>query len=46
VQDVATTLQRAEELGGRIVQPAQQVPGVTSGVFADTAGHVVEVGSS
>jgi predicted enzyme related to lactoylglutathione lyase len=25
VQDVAATLQRAEELGGRIVQPAQEV---------------------
>lgn len=46
VQDVAATLQRAEELGGRIVQPAQQVPGVTFGVFADTAGHVVGVASS
>ena len=27
VEDVAATLSRAEELGGRIVQPAQNVPG-------------------
>jgi uncharacterized protein len=46
VQDVAATLQRAEELGGRIVQPAQEVPGVTFGVFADAQGHVVGVAAS
>jgi predicted enzyme related to lactoylglutathione lyase len=46
VQDVAATLQRAEELGGRIVQPAQEVPGVTFGVFADTGGHLVGVAAS
>src|SRR5206468_5927065 len=28
VEDVESTLARAEELGGRIVQPAQNVPGV------------------
>ena len=46
VQDVAATLQRAEELGGRIVQPAQEVPGVTFGVFADSGGHLVGVAAS
>jgi predicted enzyme related to lactoylglutathione lyase len=43
VEDVAVTLRRAEELGGRIVQPAQEVPGVTFGVFADSQGHAVGV---
>ena len=46
VEDVKATLQRAEELGGRIVQPAQEVPGVTFGVFADAQGHVIGVAAS
>jgi predicted enzyme related to lactoylglutathione lyase len=46
VQDVAATLSRAEELGGRIVQPATDVPGVTFGVFADTQGHRVGVAAT
>jgi uncharacterized protein len=46
VDDVAATLHRAEELGGRIVQPAQEVPGVTFGVFADAHGHIVGVAAS
>jgi predicted enzyme related to lactoylglutathione lyase len=46
VQDVAGTLARAEQLGGRIVQPAQEVPGVTFGVFADAQGHHVGVAAS
>jgi predicted enzyme related to lactoylglutathione lyase len=46
VDDVAATLARAEELGGRIVQPPQQVPGVTFGVFADAQGHVVGVAAN
>jgi len=46
VKDVAAALQRAEELGGRIVQPAQEVPGVTFGVFADTQGHLIGVAAS
>jgi len=46
VEDVAGTLTRAEELGGRIVQPATEVPGVTFGVFADAQGHVVGVAAS
>jgi len=43
---VEATLARAEELGGRIVQPAQQVPGVTFGVFADAQGHIVGVAAN
>ena len=39
VEDVAATLARAEQLGGKTIQPAQQVPGVTFGVFADAQGH-------
>jgi uncharacterized protein len=46
VEDVEATLARAVELGGRIVQPAQQVPGVTFGVFADAQGHVVGVAAN
>jgi predicted enzyme related to lactoylglutathione lyase len=46
VEDVEKTLQRAEELGGTIVQPAQNVPGVSFGVFADAQGHHVGVASS
>lgn len=45
VEDVAATLARAEQLGGKTIQPAQQVPGVTFGVFADAQGHVVGVAS-
>ena len=46
VQDVEATLARAEELGGKIVQPAQQVPGVTFGVLADAQGHLVGVAAN
>ena len=46
VEDVAATLKKAEELGGKIVQPAQQVPGVTFGVFTDAQGHRVGVAAS
>jgi predicted enzyme related to lactoylglutathione lyase len=46
VDDVAATLKRAEELGGTITQPAQEVPGVTFGVFADAQGHKVGVAAS
>ena len=45
VDDVAATLKRAEELGGRIIQPAQQVPGTSFGVFADAQGHRIGVAS-
>ncbi len=46
VQDVAAALARAEELGGRIVQPATEVPGVTFGVLSDAQGHVVGVAAN
>ncbi|HEY1517812.1 MAG TPA: VOC family protein [Solirubrobacteraceae bacterium] len=43
VEDVAAALSQAEALGGSIVQPAQQVPGVSFGVFADPQGHQIGV---
>lgn len=43
VPDVAAALSQAEALGGRIVQPAQDVPGVCFGVLADPQGHQVGV---
>jgi len=46
VDDVEATLERAEQLGGRTIQPAQNVPGVTFGVFADAQGHVVGVAAT
>jgi len=46
VQDVDETLARAEELGGRIVQPTQSVPGVSFGVFADPQGHLIGVAAN
>jgi predicted enzyme related to lactoylglutathione lyase len=46
VEDVEATLAKAEKLGGTIVQPAQQVPGVTFGVFADAQGHLVGVAAN
>src|SRR6478672_381238 len=46
VDDVAATLKRAEQLGGTIVQPEQQVPGTSFGVFADAQGHKVGVAAN
>ena len=46
VDDVEATLSKAEALGGKIVQPAQQVPGTSFGVFEDAHGHRVGVASS
>jgi hypothetical protein len=46
VEDVASTLKRAEELGGSIVQAEQQVPGTSFGVFADAQGHRIGVAST
>ena len=46
VVDVDAALKRAEELGGRIVQPTQSVPGVSFGVLADPQGHLVGVAAS
>jgi predicted enzyme related to lactoylglutathione lyase len=45
VQDVAATLEAAVAQGGRIVQPATSVPGVTFGLLADPQGQVVGVAS-
>lgn len=46
VDDVEATLEQAEGLGGRIVQPTQTVPGVTFGVLADPQGHLIGVAST
>jgi predicted enzyme related to lactoylglutathione lyase len=46
VSDVRAALAKAEELGGSIVQPAQEVPGVTFGVLADPQGHRIGVASN
>ena len=46
VDDVEAALARAEELGGKTIQPAQQVPGASFGVFADPQGHVVGVAAN
>jgi predicted enzyme related to lactoylglutathione lyase len=46
VENVAETLKRAEELGGAIVQPVQEVPGVSFGVFSDAQGHRVGVAAN
>jgi hypothetical protein len=43
VQDVAATLQAAAEAGGKVVQPATDVPGVRFGLFADPFGQVVGI---
>jgi predicted enzyme related to lactoylglutathione lyase len=41
VEDVAATLEKAVARGGRIVQAATKVPGVTFGLLADPQGQVV-----
>ncbi len=46
VEDVEATLARAGQLGGKTIQPAQSVPGVTFGVLADAQGHVVGVAAN
>ena len=46
VDNVDAALDQAESLGGRIVQPAQNVPGVTFGVLADPQGHLVGVAAT
>ena len=46
VEDVAATLARAAQLGGTIIQSAQQVPGTSFGVFADAQGHRIGVASN
>lgn len=46
VEDVAAALDKAASLGGTIVQPAQQVPGTSFGVFADAQGHRIGVAAN
>jgi hypothetical protein len=46
VDDVADALSRAEELGGKVIQPVQQVPGVSFGVLADAHGHRIGVAAT
>ncbi len=46
VDDVDATLQKAERLGGTIVQPVQHVPGTSFGVFTDAQGHKVGVAAN
>jgi uncharacterized protein len=46
VADVAATLDAAVAQGGRIVQPATSVPGVTFGLLADPQGQIVGVASA
>lgn len=41
VDDVAATLEAAVAHGGKIIQPATSVPGVTFGLLADPHGQVV-----
>lgn len=44
VSDVAATLQRVEELGGRTVLPSTEIPGgPTIGLFQDPEGHLIGV---
>jgi predicted enzyme related to lactoylglutathione lyase len=46
VEDVEAALNKAEELGGKITQPATEVPNVTFGVFTDAQGHKIGVASN
>lgn len=46
VPDVAATLEAAAANGGRIVQPATSVPGVTFGLLADPQGQVIGLASA
>lgn len=43
VADVAKSLEMAAEMGGTIVQPPTEAPGVRFGLFADPQGQVVGV---
>jgi predicted enzyme related to lactoylglutathione lyase len=46
VPDVEAALAKAEQLGGSVIQPAQEVPGVTFGVLSDPQGHKIGVAST
>ena len=41
VDDVDSAVSRARELGGRVIQEPQHVPGVAFALIADPQGHVV-----
>ena len=41
VDDVDSAVKRATELGGRVIQEPQHVPGVSFALIADPQGHVV-----
>jgi predicted enzyme related to lactoylglutathione lyase len=41
VDDIASAMAKATELGGRVVQDPVTVPGVSFGLIADPQGHVV-----
>src|ERR1700727_2950018 len=44
--DGADTRSRAEELGGTVIQPMQEVQGVSFGVLADGQGHRIGVAAT
>jgi predicted enzyme related to lactoylglutathione lyase len=46
VDDVEATLEEGEKLGGKTVQPAVNVPGVSFGLLSDAQGHVIGLASS
>jgi uncharacterized protein len=46
VDDVGATLAKAEQLGGKVTQPAQEVPGVTFAVLTDAQGHKVGIAAN
>jgi predicted enzyme related to lactoylglutathione lyase len=46
VPDVAAALETAVANGGRVVQPATSVPGVTFGLLADPQGQIVGLASA
>src|SRR6266853_643896 len=41
VDDVDSAVNRARELGGRVIQEPQHVPGVSFALIADPQGHIV-----
>jgi predicted enzyme related to lactoylglutathione lyase len=41
VDDVDSAVKRAAELGGRVIQEPQHVPGVAFALIADPQGHIV-----
>ncbi|HWW87135.1 MAG TPA: VOC family protein [Vicinamibacterales bacterium] len=39
--DITASLEKAKNLGGKVVMPRTKMPGVTLGIFEDPEGHVV-----